>query len=275
MASTTAASICKSNAKPVHHSTRRISNPIAIATYTNENCSNGYSSSTDSSCDGKDILGVGFTARSLPPPRAPHLCSRGITRDRFSRIPRMELPESAATSTTTASTSYGSLRDSWFYNHDNRAESSYSFNNFCPQSLPTHMSMRGCLSAEEWAGNKYSNEDSIPCDMQEDDIIHKQSPNEEIISSSLSTALQLMETSRNDQSASSLNISISPNDREIIKKSLDNKNFSLDHRPESPVDAFLLNTERRASFEEGVTYASSDEVHNHNPDTFEAFDLEL
>ena len=188
----------------------------------------------------------------------------------------MELPESAATSTTTASTSYGSLRDSWFYHHENRAESSYSFSNFCPQSLPTHMSTgRGCLNVEEWAGNKYSNGESISSNMQEEnDIIHKQSPNEEMLSSSLSTALQLMETSRNDQ-ASSLNISISPNNRDMIKKSLDNKKFSLDHRPESPVDEFLLDTNRRTSFEEGVTFDSSDEVHNHNPDTFEAFDLEL
>jgi len=188
---------------------------------------------------------------------------------------KLQLPESAAPSPSTDSTSYGSLRNSLFYYHDDRMTTTesdiYSFNNF--QSLPTHMTNTGrsFLNVEEWEKNITSTSEKS---IKEDDTTNDTNEDEEhILSSSLSTALQLMETSRshdNDANiASSLNVSISQNDRDRINKSLDNNKYS--NRVESPLldDEFLLNNE--TSDEEGCV----DEAHHHNPDTFEAFDLEL
>lgn len=299
---TTSSTKCKSSrskTKPTHRNpiTRKISNPIAIASYSVDNCSYDYSSSTDSFSDG-DMIGVGFTgAKSLPPPRAPYLCSKGIARDRFSKMTKLQLPESAAPSPSTASTSYGSLRDSLFFYHDNRmtttessSSNTYSFSNFCPQSLPTHMMNTGrhFLNVEEWENNTSASPACDKSTIKEDidnQIMHQNritnndsdADEEQILSSSLSTALQLMETSRSSNDgnnvASSLNVSISQNDRDRINKSLDNRKYSSSCRAESPVldHEFLLNNETTSYDEEGCV----DETHNNNPDTFEAFDLEL
>jgi len=200
------------------------------------------------------------------------------------RIPQMELPESAAPSPPSEGTSYGSLRDSLFCHPDNRTGSIYTnTRNFCPQSLPSHIgSAREWLTIGEWATDKSSNKDSIRRNRmdsitQEDDQIINQNSHidgiEEVLSTSLSTALHIMETSRND-TTSNLSISFNQNERDKIKQSLDNKPFSIVQAVESTDEEFLT-TENKSSFEDGGTMTSNEEGHNNNPDTFEAFDLEF
>jgi len=230
--------------KSITSTKRHSSNPITIT--GNRDLVNDVYDDSTITCE-EDVYDCSNRlcgTRSLPPPRAPYLNSRGISGDRWSKIPQIKLPETAASDDSLRNrTSFGSLRNNLFYYHDHRTgmhHQSYMTGTSL-QSLPVHVNSNS-ISLGEWASGE------TPCSS----AFSSQDPP---LSSSVTTALSILESSKKDSP-----LSFSQDEHDSIQH-----NFSLSQDEHGDI--------KNKSFEEYDL--KEQETHSQNPDTFPAFDLDF